>query len=74
VPFTLTRDITAGDLAMDSPDPGEGYPSDHIIGPKGSTVTVIGNEDNGWVEVTGFANDRYAQGYLPLSDLQEGER
>ena len=67
----LTRDITAADLAVDSPDPDEGYPPDHVIGPKGSEVTVVDETEDAWdaVEVTGFANDPYVIGFVSARDL-----
>jgi hypothetical protein len=33
--YTLLKDVTAADLAMDSTEPGEGYPPDYIIGSEG---------------------------------------
>lgn len=66
---TLARDITAADLAMDSPDPDEGYPADHVIGPKGSAVTIVGrSEDDPCIEVTGFANDPYVIAFVNRED------
>jgi len=65
----LKRDITAEYLAMDAPAGEEGYPASHVIGPKGSTVRVIAR-DNEQVEVTDFANDPYAAGYVHQDDLE----
>lgn len=71
VRFKLLRDVTAEDLAMDSADPGEGYPPEHVIGPAGSLVELyMGYDDDPEVtEVTGFANDPFATGYVPTSWL-----
>jgi hypothetical protein len=68
--LTLTRDITAVDLAMDALSEGiedaEGYPPDHVIGAKGTTVEVV-DEDGEWIEVTGFSGDAFATGWIPLA-------
>ncbi len=67
----LTRDITAADLGIDSPDPDEGYQPTEIIGPVGSSVEVLNDEDPNFVEVMGFANDSFASGYVARSDIEE---
>jgi hypothetical protein len=68
---TLARDITAADLAVDSLDPDEGYPPDHIIGPKGSEVELVENWEDGLfsLEVTDFANDPFVIGFVRTQDL-----
>lgn len=67
---TLARDITAKDLAVDSIEPGEGYPPNHVIGPAGSAVTILDADPvDDWVEVTDFANDRDVAGFVHRSYL-----
>lgn len=70
---TLLRDITASDLAMDlamdSAEPGEGYPADYVIGPAGTTVRMTGVEDGDMIQVCNFAADPYAGGFVHRSDL-----
>ena len=60
----LLRDITAGELAMDFTD-GQGYRDDHIIGRRGSAVTVTAVDAES-VEATGFSDDEFAVGFIPL--------
>ena len=66
-PAVLLRDITAGELAMDSVD-GTGYPAGHVIGRRGTAVTVLAI-DADFVEVDGFSDDSYATGFVPLDAL-----
>lgn len=61
----LLRDITAEELAMDSYEPGGGYRPGEVIGPKGTTVRVVNDNGDDWLEVDGFANDRTAVGFVP---------
>lgn len=64
----LLRDITAGELAMDYPG-GDGYPADHVIGRAGSAVTVVSVEGDS-AEVTGFSDDEFAAGFVPVDALR----
>lgn len=59
---TLLRDITAGELAMDSAD---GYSAGHIIGRTGTSVRVMSRDGDGTSEVTGFSDDPHAAGFVP---------
>lgn len=67
----LNHDVTAEHLAMDSPDPDEGYGAGDIIGPAGTPVTIVDDEwpatEVDLIEVTGFANDPDASGYIERS-------
>ena len=70
---TLNADITAQALAMDSTDDPlkesyEGYRPTDVIGPAGSTVTVIGADGDHWLLVKDFANDPFAEGYVLRAD------
>lgn len=66
----LLRDVTAADLAMDSPIPGEGYPGDYVIGEAGSTVTVVSDDqDDPFIEVTDFSRDCFVVGFVRRSDI-----
>ena len=75
VRFRLLRDVTAADLAMDSPDPDEGYPPEHVIGPAGTLVRLYEGDDADprVTEVCDFANDPFASGYVPASWLAHVE-
>ena len=78
--YELLRDITAADLAIVAFDQSlewEGYAPTDVIGPKGTTVTQTaesihdGDDAFGSVEVTGFANDPYAIGFIDLTDVRK---
>jgi hypothetical protein len=62
--WILLRDVTAYDLAMESADGEEGYATNDVIGPEGSTVTLLDDDGSGNIEVTGFLNDPYAEGFI----------
>lgn len=65
---TLNADITAVMLAMAAVGE-DGYPAEHVIGPKGSTVRIIDDDGDFWIEVDEFANDPYAAGFVLRADL-----
>lgn len=70
---TLNSDITAQMLALDSTDDPlkgshKGYRPTDVIGPAGSTVTVIEVDGDHWLLVKDFANDPYAEGYVLRAD------
>jgi hypothetical protein len=69
--LTLIKDVTAADLAIDSWDGDEGYPADYVIGPAGTTVHLVEDCEDGWIEVRGFANDPYVEGFVPSDILKE---
>lgn len=69
---TLNINITAEMLAMSAPgwcEGDEGYPPSYVIGPVGSTVQVLDDEEDHWVECSGFANDPFAVGFVLRADL-----
>ena len=54
--------------AGDGPVDGTGYPAGHVIGRRGTAVTVLAI-DADFVEVDGFSDDSYATGFVPLDAL-----
>lgn len=69
----LARDVTAADLALDSPGP-EGWNADDVIGTKGSDVTVLDRDKaeaiGDSVEARDFDRDFTASGFIPLDALE----
>lgn len=74
--YVLLRDITAGELAMDSPDPDEGYGPDDVIWPKGTTVLLVDptawSEGDDSIEVTDAAFPNFG-GYVNRGDITQSE-
>jgi hypothetical protein len=71
--YRLLSDVTAEMVAVDSPEPGEGYPPEHIIGAKGTLVTGTGETDEayGGIEVCDFSNDPFVVAYVDRAILEE---
>lgn len=76
--FTLLRNITAAELAVDDPlfdREGGGYPPDYVIGSKGSTVQLYegsfeSESPDSLTFVNDFANDPFVSGYVWTRDLE----
>ncbi len=70
--FVLTTDITAAELAVDSPD-DDGYRPWDVIGDAGTPITIVETRDGytGMVEVTGFSRDPFVFAFIHESLLRE---
>jgi hypothetical protein len=65
IKVTLARDLTAGELALDTPG---GYAADDVVAPAGSEVEVSA-ENGDSVEITNLAFDPFAVGWVPRDAL-----